>query len=84
MLSSAPVKNARILLQHFILTACPCTAVITFGYLKHVLRVHLSHSVTTGTCSTLCFGCYAAFSVLTLLVERQEGHLACKKTELVS
>jgi len=40
--------------------------------------------VTTGTCSTLCFGCYAAFSVLTLLVEQQEGHLACKKTELVS
>ena len=25
--------------------------------------------------------CYSAFSALTLLVGRQEGHLACKKTE---
>jgi len=30
--------------------------------------------------SLACLQCYA-FSALTLLVGRQEGHLACKKTE---
>jgi len=28
-----------------------------------------------------CFCCLIAFSALTLLVGRQEGHLACKKLE---
>jgi len=29
----------------------------------------------------LCYGGVSAFSALTLLDGRQEGHLACKKTE---
>jgi len=38
-------------------------------------------SVVNVTLPTVTAKCYAAFSALTLMVGRQEGHPACKKTE---
>jgi len=43
--------------------------------LKHYLKTHLLAIILILGC--LCF----AFSALTLLVGRQEGHPACKKLE---